>query len=170
MKSVLATTTEEGPKNEESSNSQVSYTDTTTEEHLDTTQILPLNFSIMSKEQVEELNSGLEAELGINAALDLGFGQEPGDSKWFDSNLLQLRGGSRASSPSVYSSQAITLRKRSPVASRASYHRSASSTKAEVDIGETHSETKLLSTHWWRRMFSRFRRVQTLFTLPKTLF
>jgi len=170
MKSVLATTTEEGPKIEESSDSQIPHTDTTIrEEHLDTTQI-PLNFSIMSKEQVEELNSGLEAELGLNAALDLGFGQEPGGSKWFDSNLLQLRGGSRASSPSVYSSQAITLRKRSPVASRASYHRSTSSTKAEADIGETNGEAKLLSNHWWRRMFNRFRRVQSLFTLPKTLF
>ena len=175
MKSVLATTTRQIPDVEDYGDSQVpafAGTSTTAEEEpLNSTQIRPLKFSIMSKEQVEELNSGLEAELGLNAALDLGFAQEPGNgSKWFNSNLLHLPGSSRASSPSVYSSQAVTLRKRSPIASRASYHRSASSTKAEADVGETDLEAKLLSNPWWRRMFTRLRRVQTLFTFPKTLF
>jgi hypothetical protein len=165
MQSVLATTSEEIPEVEHSQVAAFAGTDT---EPLDSTLIHPLNFSIMSKEQVEELNSGLEEDLGLNAPLDLGFAQEPGSgSKWFSSNLLHLPGSSRASSPSVYSSQAVTLRKRSPITSRASYHRSASSTKAEADVGED-LEAKLLSTPWWRRMFTRFRRVQ--FTFPKTLF
>jgi hypothetical protein len=167
MKSVLATTTEEDPDIEETGDSQVQATSTTAEEEHQET--IPLNFSIMSKEQVAELNSGLEAELGLNAALDLGFQDAGSSSKWFDLNL-QLPGSSRASSPSVYSSQAITLRKRSPAASRLSDHQSASSTKAEADTGEANPEPKLLSTPWWRRMFGQFRRVQTLFTLPKTRF
>lgn len=177
MKSVLARTAEGSPNVEESEVSQVSASENTDaiaeEKRQDSdTQIPPLNFFIMSKEQVEEFNSGLEAELGLNAALDLGFVRETGSStKWTDLKLHQLPGlSSRASSPSVYSSQAVTLRKRSPAVSRASDRRSASSTKAEADTGEADPGPKSQNGPWWRRMFGRFRRVQTLFALPKTLF
>lgn len=167
MKSVLATATEQCPDMHGIGDARVVLFGGTDveEERRDVSQSIPLNFSIMSQEQIEELNSGLEAELGLNAALDLGFGQKQGSSsKWFD--LLQIPGSSRASSPSVYSSQAVTFCKRSPV-SHASDDQFAS-IKAETGEANPEPMSSIGSTPWWRRMVSRFRRAQTWLTFPKT--
>lgn len=127
-----------------------------------------INFCIMSKEQVEEFNTGLETELGLNASLDLGLGQRPGSAiKWFDISLLRPSNVSRSSSPSIYSSQAVTPRQRSPAPSQNLDRRSMSSTKADHH-GSCQVGDKLVSNPWWRRIFIRLRRVQTWLSTSKS--
>lgn len=119
----------------------------------------------MSPEQIEQLNSGLEIDLGLNAALDLGLGQR-GGMNWFDLGLLPTSGSGRES-PSVYSSRAPTPRPSRPPSLHESEHRSTTSTKAEMtEIVEIKSET----APWWRRMLLRIRRVQTLIIVHKNRF
>ena len=102
INSILATTLQEHPPIEEYKNSEggvVVLEECPPEGAMD--------FCIMSKEQVEEFNTGLETDLGLNDSLSLGLGQGPGSAmNWFDVDLL--RPSSRCSSPSVYSSQAIS--------------------------------------------------------------
>jgi hypothetical protein len=119
----------------------------------------------MSPEQIEKLNNGLEIDLGINAALDLGLGQQ-GGMNWFNLGLLPSSASGRES-PSVYSSQAPTPRPSRPPSLRESEHRSTTSTKTEInDAVHVKSEP----APWWRKILLRFRRVQTLLTIHKSRF
>ncbi len=159
IKSILATTLQEHPPIEECKNSEGGVV---------VLEECPpkgaMNFCIMSKEQVEELNTGLETDLGLNSSLDLGLGQRPGSAmKWFDLNLRV----SRCSSPSVYSSQAISPRKRSPAPSQTFDQRSMSSTKADHH-GTSNADHKLISNSWWRSIFTRVRRIQTSLITSKS--
>lgn len=174
MKSVLATTAVEPitPIEESSDNRQLasSENDPPAIPQDEDSRAPPINFSIMSKEQVEELNTGLETELGLNASLDLGLGHQPGrGAKWFDLKLSPPSALSRCSSPSVYSSQGVTPH-RLPSLSITSDQRSTSSTKAEGHGRANSVIGPKFSNTWWRRMFGRLRKVQTLFTHPKRPF
>ena len=119
----------------------------------------------MSPEQIEQLNNGLEIDLGLNAALDLGLGQR-GGMNWFDLGLLPTSDIGRES-PSVYSSRAPTPRPSRPPSPHKSEHRSTTSTKTEInELVEIKSET----APWWRKMLLRIRRVQTLIIIHKNRF
>ncbi|KAF4609733.1 hypothetical protein D9613_012015 [Agrocybe pediades] len=122
---------------------------------------------MMSPEQIEQLNNGLEIDLGINAALDLGLGQK-GGMNWFDLGLLPASASVNGrESPSVYSSQAQTPQPSAPpsVRGHTSDHRSNTSTKANTILAE--NEVKLESPPWWRRIMGRFRRVHSLITVHR---
>jgi len=163
IKSILASTLQEHPPIEECKNSEggvVVLEECPPEGAMD--------FCIMSKEQVEELHTGLETDLGLNDFLDLGLGQRPGSAmKWFDVNLLRPSSVSRCSSPSVYSSQAISPRKRSPAPSQTFDQRSMSSTKADHH-GTSNADHKVVSNPWWRSIFTRVRRIQTSLITSKS--
>ncbi|KDR72238.1 hypothetical protein GALMADRAFT_766544 [Galerina marginata CBS 339.88] len=120
---------------------------------------------MMSPEQIEQLNSGLEIDLGLNAALDLGLGQR-GGMNWFDLGLLPTSASGRGS-PSIYSSQAQTPHASPPASVHASEHRSTTSTKAELEVA---NNSKSEAPRWWRRMMDRLRRVHTLITIHKERF
>jgi hypothetical protein len=117
----------------------------------------------MSPEQMEELNNGLEMDLGLNAALDLGLGRR-GGMNWFDLGLLPKSPNGHETS-SVYSSRAPSTRRPSPPPSvRASEHRSTTSTKAEGNGGII---TKTDSHRWWRRFLQK---VQSMITVHRNRF
>jgi hypothetical protein len=127
--------------------------------------IHPTASPTMSPEQIEQLNNGLEIDLGLNAALDLGLGQR-GGMNWFDLGLLPTSDSGRES-PSVYSSRAPTPRPSRPPSLHKSEHRSTTSTKTEINkVVESKSET----APWWRKMLLRIRRVQTLIIIHKNRF
>ena len=164
MKTVLATTDVPATPevSEDTELSPVSDSRATEE---GATPFVPMDFSTMSKEQVEQLNSGLETDLGLNAALDLGLG-ERGGMNWFDLGLLPSSGASGRDSPSVYSSQAATPRERSPVPSEhVSEHRSTTTTKADANEVAGVVGIKLDDRPWWRKMLLRLRKVQSLITV-----
>ena len=115
---------------------------------------------LLSPEQMEQLNNGLENDLGLNAALDLGLGRR-GGMNWFDLGLLPKSANGRET-PSVYSSRAPTQRPSLPPSLHASERRSTTSTKAE---GNDDIAMKKQSHPWWRRFLLRFRRVHSLITV-----
>jgi len=123
---------------------------------------------MMSPEQIEQLNNGLEIDLGINAALDLGLGQK-GGMNWFDLGLLPASASLNGrETPSVYSSQAQTPQPSPPPSIRGgvSEHRSITSTKADANF--VNNEVKSGSTTpWWRKIMGRFRRVHSLITVHR---
>ena len=119
----------------------------------------------MTPEQMEELNNGLEIDLGLNAALDLGLGRR-GGMNWFDLGLLPKPNGHETSS--MYSSRVPSTRRPSPSPSvRASEHKSATSRKAGGNDGII---TKTESHPWWRRFLLRIRKVQSLITVHRSRF
>ncbi|KIM37329.1 hypothetical protein M413DRAFT_277506 [Hebeloma cylindrosporum] len=157
MKTVLSPTTEL-PETMDSAIQDIELV----EHDRENTAVYPSTSPTMSPEQIEQLNNGLEIDLGLNAALDLGLGQR-GGMNWFDLGLLPTSDSGRES-PSVYSSRAQTPRPSSP---HGSEHRSTTSTKAEKsEAVEIKSET----APWWRKMLSRIRRVQTLIIIHKNRF
>ncbi|PPQ71258.1 hypothetical protein CVT24_009512 [Panaeolus cyanescens] len=107
-----------------------------------------VDIAILSQEQVEQLN----ADLGLNAALDLGLGQS-GGMDWFKLGMLP-KSARGHDSPSVYSSQ--TPRTSPPPSIHASEHRSATaSTKAETANDTNKAPEPKSSSHpWWRRILS----------------
>jgi len=120
----------------------------------------------LTPEQMEELNNGLEIDLGLNAALDLGLGRR-GGMNWFDLGLLP-KSPNGHETPSMYSSRAPSTRRPSPPPSvRASEHRSTTSTKAGGNGGII---TKTDSHPWWRRFLLRIRKVQSLVTVHRSRF
>lgn len=125
--------------------------------------ITAADFPMLSPEQVEQLN----ADLGLNAALDLGLGQS-GGMDWFKLGMLP-KSAKGHDSPSLYSSH--TPRTSPPPSVHASEHRSATtSTKAETTNDATAPEPKSSSHPWWRRILIRLRRAQTLMTIHKSRF
>lgn len=106
----------------------------------------------MSPEEVQQLDTGLEIDLGINQALDLGLGTH-GGMNWFDLGLLPDSG---RESPSVYSSALNTPHASRPPSASGSDHRSTTSTKAEPNVV---LEMKSVSRPWWRKMLERLRRI-----------
>lgn len=127
----------------------------------------------LTPEQLAQLKNGLEIDLGLDAALDLGLGRR-GGMNWFDLGLLpqsaraSIRARSAASgrdSPSVYSSQAVTPR--ASVHEDSEERRSPTSTKADVtgagasSRAENPGDLKFVSPSWWQKMLLRIRRVHT---------
>ena len=121
--------------------------------------------SLMSPEQMEQLNNGLEIDLGLNAALDLGLGRR-GGMNWFDLGLLP-KSANGHETPSIYSSRALTSRPSPPPSVHASEHRSTTNTTVR-DKGGVTSRTE--SHPWWRRFLLRIRKVQSLITVHKSRF
>ena len=108
---------------------------------------------------------GLEIDLGLNAALDLGLGRR-GGKNWFDLGLLP-KSTNGDDTPSVYSSRAATPRPSTPAYLRTSERRSTISTKTEGNGGII---IKTESHPWWRRFLLRMRKVQSLMTVHKSRF
>ena len=106
---------------------------------------------------------GLEIDLGLNAALDLGLGRR-GGKNWLDLGLLP-KSTNGDDTPSVYSSRAPTPRPSTPPFIRASERRPSTSTKAEGNGGII---IKTESHPWWRRFLLRIRKVQSLMTVHKS--
>ncbi|KAF8071478.1 hypothetical protein FPV67DRAFT_875141 [Lyophyllum atratum] len=114
----------------------------------------------MSPEEIRQLDTGLEMDLGIDAALDLGLGYR-GGMNWFDLGMLPPSG---RESPSVYSSHPP-----SPCPSRPPSvtvtpldNRSTTSTKAEPNPNVTAEESKSGPQVWWKKMLKRLRKVHLL--------
>ena len=108
---------------------------------------------------------GLEIDLGINSALDLGLGQR-GGKNWFDIGLLP-KSANGDDTPSVYSSRAPTPRPSLPPSIRGPEHRSTTSMKGQSNGGIV---IKTESHPWWRRFVYRIRKVQSVMTVHKSRF
>jgi hypothetical protein len=120
----------------------------------------------LTPEQMEQLNNGLEIDLGLNAALDLGLGQR-GGMNWFDLGLLPTSASGR-DSPSVYSSQMATPRPSSPASlHQASEHRSTTSTKADANGGAEQAVKSEPASRWWQKVLLRMRRVHKIIAVHK---
>ncbi|KAF8149127.1 hypothetical protein B0H34DRAFT_735004 [Crassisporium funariophilum] len=167
IKTVLATATTTEPPSTPGLIEKVGSRATAAELRVDFKRksIPAVEFPMMSVAQLEQLNTGLEMDLNINAALDLGLGQR-GGMNWFDLGLLPASANGHET-PSVYSSQGPTPRPSPPPSVHASEHRSITSTKAESNSG-AHSKSP---THpWWRKILLRLRKVQTMITVHKNRF
>ena len=111
---------------------------------------------------------GLEIDLGLNAALDLGLGQR-GGMNWFDLGLLpKSRNGD--DTPSVYSSRAATPRLSPPPSVRRATDRRRSTTTSTKSEDNDGIMIKTDSHPWWRRFLLRMRKVQSLMTVHKSRF
>ncbi|KAH9481937.1 hypothetical protein JR316_0006467 [Psilocybe cubensis] len=164
MKTVLSSTEESPEPAEAAPEAQVKsesegVTETTHEADLTAMS------QTMSPEQMEQLNTVLEMDLDLNAALDLGLGQK-GGMNWFDLGLLPTSTRGRES-PSVYSSQAQSPEHSAPPSVHASEHRSTTSTKAESTLPPT---TKSEPRRWWTKIMVRLRQVRTIVTIQKNRF
>lgn len=115
----------------------------------------------MSPEEMQQLSNGLEMDLNIDAALDLGLGVGDDGTQMNYFNLGLLPESGRASPSSVYSSPPPSPRASSPPTVSVSDNRSTTSTKAEAGVG-LGVNLKSVSQPWWRRILSRFRRVHSL--------
>lgn len=124
--------------------------------------VLPL----MTPEQMAQMNNGVEIDLGIDAALDLGLGRR-GGMNWFDLGMLPASASGRES-PSVYSSQMITPRATPPASVRASEHRSTTSTKANPVGADENGKSQV--PRWWQKIVLRVRRVHNIITIHKNRF
>lgn len=112
----------------------------------------PVDLRTISPERLEQLNAGLNIDLGLDNALDLGLGQQ-GGMNWYNLGFLPPSG---RETPSVYSTPSTgTPRASPPVSVHASEeNRSTTSTKTEVNIG-LEPKTELQS--WWRKVVIKIR-------------
>lgn len=129
------------------------------------------DFAMMTPDQIEELNTGLESHLGIHQALDLGLGINlsplGGERKM---NLFKLgmlpSSASGRETPSIYSqaetprgSRAPTIlfgEHQSPMVEN-SDQRSATSTKADA-VGRRGGKSN--GRPWWRKVLRGIRKIQ----------
>ena len=122
----------------------------------------PINFSLMTPEQVEQLNAGLDMELGLNASLDLGLSCHEVGKAWSDFQPLPSSGCGR-DSPSMYS-QAQTQRESPPPSIHRSEQRSNTVCTIEAaGVGVELSKTSR-QRRWWKRVLYRLRKVRTVMT------
>ncbi|KAF8799102.1 hypothetical protein BYT27DRAFT_7176576 [Phlegmacium glaucopus] len=167
MKTVLASSSStETPRLAKDVPSPVPQVDSEIQVHPKRKSVATIESRFMSPEQIEQLNNGLEIDLGLNAALDLGLGRR-GGMNWFDLGLLP-RSTNGHETPSVYSSRAPTPRASPPPSVHASEHRSTTSTKAEGNNGDIAMKSE--SHAWWRRFLLHLRKVQSLITVHKNRF
>ncbi|KJA25105.1 hypothetical protein HYPSUDRAFT_65056 [Hypholoma sublateritium FD-334 SS-4] len=124
--------------------------------------VLPL----MTSEQMAQMNNGVEIDLGIDAALDLGLGRR-GGMNWFDLGMLPASASGRES-PSVYSSQMVTPRATPPASVRASEHRSTTSAKANPVGADENGKSQV--PRWWQKIAMRVRQVHNIITIHKNRF
>ncbi|KAG6864437.1 hypothetical protein C0991_009539 [Blastosporella zonata] len=113
----------------------------------------------MSPEEISQLDTGLDIDLGIDGALDLGLGYR-GGMNWFALGMLPASG---RESPSVYSSRAPSLMPSRPpsVTVTPQDNRSTVSIKADAET-PTSGQTKSSSPVWWRRVLRRLKKVHLL--------
>jgi len=161
MKTVLASSTEAEASNltkdvPRTAPQAVSEPDV----HLKRNSAATIESRFMSPEQIEQLNNGLEIDLGLNAALDLGLGRR-GGMNWFDLGLLPKSTNGNETS-SMYSSRAPTP----PQSPPPSVHEHRS-TKPEAN-GDI--IMKKVSHPWWRRFLLRIRRVQSMISVHPSRF
>ncbi|KAG6916492.1 hypothetical protein DXG01_006618 [Tephrocybe rancida] len=113
----------------------------------------------MSPEEIGQLDTGLEIDLGIDGALDLGLGYR-GGMNWFDLGMLPASG---RETPSVYSSQAPSQRPSRPASVTVTPQDNRSTTSMKVEAETSQSvQAKSSSPTWWRRVLRRLKRVHTL--------
>lgn len=166
MKTVLSPTREpEAPTHIETLAAEEDTKEEATASDLDRKKDPPVRL-VMTPEQLEQMNNGLEIDLGIDAALDLGLGRGSG-MNWFDLGLLPASASGRES-VSIYSSQVATPRASPPVSVRASEHRSTTSTKANPAGPD--GDAKSPAFRWWQKMMMRIRQVHNLITIHKNRF
>lgn len=109
----------------------------------------PLTLAL-SPEEVRQLDTGIEMDLGINEALDLGLGTR-GGMNWFALGLLPASG---RESPSVYSSAIQTPPASRPPSVSASEHRSTTSTKAGPNGV---FQFKSAFQPWWKKILGKLK-------------
>jgi hypothetical protein len=160
MKTVLASSSTEVPPASNASEDTLPQADSELEIDPKGKSSSVVETRFMSPEQMEQLNNGLEIDLGLNAALDLGLGQK-GGMNWFDLGVLpQSANGRNTPAP----------RPSPPPSVRASEHRSTMSTNDSGDGGGIRVSNSGSHHPWWRRFLLRFRRVQSLITIHKSRF
>lgn len=165
MKTVLASSSE-APASDPTKDvpRTVPQADSEPDVHFKRNSAATIESRFMSPEQIEQLNNGLEIDLGLNAPLDLGLGRR-GGMNWFDLGLLPKSTNGRYETSSVYSSRA---QHSPPPSVHASERRSITSTKAE-DNGNNIT-IKRRSHPWWRRFLLRIRKVQSLISVHPSRF
>ena len=134
-----------------------------------------VEFPLMSPEQIKQLNTGLEIDLGIDKALDLGLG--PRGMNLVNLGLLPSSASGR-DTPSMYS-QPNTPRESPPPSVRRQHfkqeeaeqegeletpspeHASPTSVKA-ADHDQVSFEPKTEGYPWWRKVLYRLRQMQNV--------
>lgn len=160
MKTVLASSSTEVPPASNPSEDTVPQGESELEMDPKRKSFSAVETRFMSPEQMEQLNNGLEIDLGLNAALDLGLGQK-GGMNWFDLGVLPQSANGRDTAP----------RPSPPPSVRASEHRPTMSTKDGGGGGGGGIRVTNTESHpWWRRFLLRFRRVQSLIPIHKSRF
>ncbi|KAJ7590798.1 hypothetical protein C8J56DRAFT_543053 [Mycena floridula] len=115
---------------------------------------------------IETSASGIDMDLRLNEALDLGLGMGNG-MNWYELGILSGRAASSAGdSPSAYSTPPGTPREsQSACGSQLDGTVVLEKDPESVVIvqrEEPHFKQDVEGEHWWRRVFSRFRKVQKM--------
>ncbi|KAG5649802.1 hypothetical protein H0H81_001940 [Sphagnurus paluster] len=110
----------------------------------------------MSPEDLNQLNANIEADLGIDAALDLGLGYR-GGMNWFN---LGMRPASGRESPSIYSSHPPSPMPSRPPSRTPFDNRSTASIKVEPSVVGRNATSG--SQAWWRKFMRRLKKVHVL--------
>jgi len=113
---------------------------------------------LMTPEEIGQLDTGIDMNLGIDEALDLDLGVA-GRMSWLNRGTRTSESTSGRESPSLYSSHLPSPSPSRPPSIGRSEQRSMTSTKAER--GDTAVEAKSLGPQaWWRRILKKLRRMQ----------
>ncbi|KAG6843653.1 hypothetical protein H0H87_001962 [Tephrocybe sp. NHM501043] len=134
----------------------------TPEKHpnLDPTEPIAAPATTLSPEEIDQLDTGLEIDLDIDGALDLGLGYNHRGMNWFDLGMLPASG---RESPSVYSSHAPSPRASRPPTVTATPQKNRSAASIKVDTENSLSlQMKSPSPVWWRRVLHRLKKVHLL--------
>ncbi|KAG5642374.1 hypothetical protein DXG03_002949 [Asterophora parasitica] len=118
-----------------------------------------LAMPIMSPEEIRKIDTGIDMNLGIDAALDLGLGYR-GGMNWFDLGMLPASG---RESPSVYSSHPPSPCPSPPLSRAPSVTPLDNRSTTSIKVGQHASlESKTGSQVWWRKFLRRLKRVHVL--------
>ncbi|KAJ2929621.1 hypothetical protein H1R20_g7471, partial [Candolleomyces eurysporus] len=131
----------------------------------------PVDFPMMTPDQIEELHSGLESHLGIHQALDLGLGigiSEGGGGGRMNLFKLGLLPSSESGreTPSIYSQAETPRGSRAPtVVFHERLHHpddfdQRSVTTATAHPQEAHDDVKSDNHTWWRKVLRGMRKIQ----------
>ena len=113
---------------------------------------------LMTPEEIGQLDTGIDMDLGINEALDLDL-DVAGRMSWLNRGTRINESVSGRESPSIYSSPLPSPLPSRPPSVGGVERRSMASTKAER--GDAAVESKSLGRQaWWRRVLMKLRRMQ----------
>ncbi|KAJ2916087.1 hypothetical protein MD484_g4338, partial [Candolleomyces efflorescens] len=142
----------------------------------------PVDFPMMTPDQIEELHSGLESHLGIHQALDLGLGigisegGGAGGMNLFKLGLLPSSASGRET-PSIYSQAETPRGSRAPtVVFHEQLHLADDSDQRSVTTATAPTQAVCADTvksdnhPWWRRILRGLRKIQeTIDTHKRTM-